>query len=59
MSKLKVVSRESQEKSRRKLEEMEGTDPVLKEHKSEMERDVAEEKARRDAEHVSKQSESK
>jgi len=59
MSKLKVVSRETQEKSRRKLEEMEEKDPVLKEHKRQMERDFAEEKARRDAEHASKVSESK
>ena len=59
MSKLKVVSRESQEKSRRKLEEMEEKDPVLKEHKTQMERDLAEEKARRDAEHAAKESESK
>ena len=59
MSKLKVVSRETQEKSRRKLEELEKKDPVLKEHKKQMERDFAEEKARRDAEHASKESESK
>ena len=59
MSKLKVVSRESLEKSRRKLEEMEGKDPVLKEHKKQIERDFAEEKARRDAEHAAKEAESK
>ena len=59
MSKLKVVSREAQEKSRRKLEEMEEKDPVMKEHKNQIERDFAEEKARRDAEYASKESESK
>ena len=41
------------------LEEMEEKDPVLKEHKTQMERDFAEEKARRDAEHAAKESESK
>jgi len=59
MAKLKVVSREDLEKSRRKLEEMEEKDPVLKEEKAKIERDFAEEKARRDAEHAAKESESK
>ena len=57
MAKLIVVTRQQAEAGRSRLEKLMAKDPHWQEEKQEMERRVAEEKARRDAEFAARQAE--
>ena len=57
MGKIIVVSREKLEAAQRKLKERMAKDPLWQEEEKEIERTFEEEKARRDAEHASRKTE--
>ncbi len=59
MAKLIAVDRSRLEASHRKLEKLLAKDPRWQEEKQEMERQAAEEKARRDAGHAAKRAASR